>query len=152
GSTTGKDKARKYQLVVANRLWGQNGFNFLPEVLKTTETQYGAGLKEVDFVKASEEARRAINGWVEQQTQDKIKNLIPKGVLTVDTRLVLTNAIYFKAAWMRPFSEKETTKGDFHLSADKKVTVPLMRRNLRTRYYGAGAFEALELPYSQNDL
>src|SRR5262249_50008486 len=108
--------------------------------------------KEVDFVGATEQARKAINAWVEKQTHDKIKELIKPGILNVDTRLVLTNAIYFKAAWLRPFSEKSTAKGDFHISADKKVTVPLMHGGVRTSYLKGGGFEALDLPYENHDL
>jgi serpin B len=143
---------RKYQLRTANRLWGQKDYGFLPDFLKLTEANYGAGLKEVDFIKATEQARKMINAWVEKQTQDKIKELIQPGILNVDTRLVLTNAIYFKAAWMRPFAEKSTVKGDFHVSADKKVTVPLMRGGVRTNYFKGDGFEALDLPYESHDL
>jgi serpin B len=148
----GAGKPRKYQLQTANRLWGQKDYGFLPEFLKLTETNYGAGLKEVNFAGATEEARKAINAWVEKQTRDKIKELIKPGILTPNTRLVLTNAIYFKAAWMHPFSEKSTVKGDFHVGADKKVTVPLMHGGVRTGYFKGDDFEALNLPYESYDL
>jgi serpin B len=148
----GAGKPRKYQLQTANRLWGQKDYGFLPEFLKLTETNYGAGLKEVDFVDAPEEARKAINAWVEEQTRDKIKELIKPGILTAKTRLVLTNAIYFKAAWMHPFLERRTVKGDFHVGADKKVTVPLMHGGVRTGYFKGDDFEGLNLPYESNDL
>jgi len=84
-----------YQLHVANALWGQKGYRFRQDFLSTTKTYYGAGLNEVDFQTAAEEARKTINAWVEQQTKDKIKDLIPPGALDELTRLVLTNAIYF---------------------------------------------------------
>src|SRR5262249_7751424 len=90
--------------------------------------------------------------WVEEQTKNKIKELLKPGILNADTRLVLTNAIYFKAAWMRPFQEKATVKGDFHVTADKKVTVPLMRGSQRTNYFKGDGLEALELPYESHDL
>jgi serpin B len=150
--TTGAAKPRKYHLQIANRLWGQKGYGFLPDFLKLTEASYGAGLKEVDFIGATEQARKAINAWVEEQTKDKIKELFKPGILNGDTRLVLTNAIYFKAAWMYPFSPKATIKGDFHVTADKKVTVPLMRGNHRTHYANIGTAELLELPYEFFDL
>ncbi len=148
----GADRPRKYQLQTANRLWGQKDFGFLPDFLKLVEADYGAGLKEVDFISATEQARKAINAWVEVQTRDKIKELLKPGLLTEDTRLVLTNAIYFKAAWLHSFNVKSTIKGDFHVSADKKVTVPLMRGSNRTNYFKGDGFEALELPYEQHDL
>src|SRR6266542_4087785 len=106
--TNGAIKERKYQLQVANRLWGQKDYGFLPDFLKLTEVSYGAGLQEVDFAKATEQARKAINAWVEEQAKNKIKDLIKPGILRGDTRLVLTNAIYFKAAWMRSFDPKKT--------------------------------------------
>jgi serpin B len=148
----GGGRPRKYHLQTANRLWGQKGYGFLPDFLKLVEANYGAGLKEVDFAGATEQARKAINAWALEQTKNKIKELLQPGILTVDTRLVLTNAIYFKAAWAEPFPEKSTVKGDFHVSADKKVTVPLMRGSNRTNYFKGDGFEALELPYEQHDL
>jgi serpin B len=152
GQLGGAGQARKYQLAVANRLWGQQGYGFLPEFVRLSEARYGAGLKEVDFIKAREEARRAINAWVEEQTKDKIKGLIRPGILTADTRLVLTNAIYFKAAWLRPFSPKSTAAGAFKVSPGNDVKVPMMRGSQRTNYFKGEGFEALELPYEQHDL
>jgi serpin B len=142
----------KYQLLTANRLWGQKDYGFLPDFLKSTENHYGAGLKEVDFENASEAARKVINAWVEEQTKDKIKELIKPDILTEDTRLVLTNAIYFKAAWRHPFSPKQTTDGDFTVADGKKVKAKLMRGPHRTNYFKGEGFEALELPYEAHDL
>jgi serpin B len=145
----GKD--RKYQLSVANALWGQKGYTFLPDFLRLTQDVYQGGLKEVDFVRA-EEARKTINRWVEEQTKDKIKDLIPEGALVPDTRLVLTNAIYFKAAWAEPFPAGATQKEDFHLGGGKKVQVPMMHTNEALRYRDGGTFHALELPYQGREL
>jgi serine protease inhibitor len=143
----GGDPRRKYQLQIANRLWGQKDFHFLPDFLQTTENHYGGGLKQVDFINAREEARNIINAWVLEQTKDKINELIQPGIFTVDTRLVLTNAIYFKAAWKRPFSTAKTQDGDFTLADGKKVKAKLMRGSNRTNYFKGEGFEALELPY-----
>ena len=145
----GKD--RKYQLSVANALWGQKGYTFLPDFLRLTQDVYQGGLKEVDFVK-TEAARKAINAWVEEQTKDKIKDLIPEGALASDTRLVLTNAIYFKSAWAEAFPEGATKKEDFHLGGGNKVQVPLMHTNEALRYRDGGTFQALELPYQSRQL
>jgi serpin B len=120
--------------------------------LKTTENNYGAGLKEVDFINAREEARKTINAWVEEQTKAKIKELIRPNILNEDTRLVLTNAIYFKAAWRLPFSPKQTVDGDFTVADGKKVKARLMRGPNRTNYFKGEGFEALELPYEAHDL
>jgi len=89
----------KYELRVANALWGQKDYEFLPSFTKQVETAYGGKLQEIDFVTAAEQARKTINAWVEKQTNDKIKDLISPGVLDAMTRLVLTNAIYFKGNW-----------------------------------------------------
>lgn len=148
----GGGKQRKYQLQVANRLWGQKDFGFVPEFLTSSRQHYGAGLEEVDFAGATEQAHQAINAWVEKQTQDKIKELLKQGVLDNLTKLVLTNAIYFKAAWIDPFDAKNTKPGDFLAAGVKKTQVPMMRQSQRTNFMDGGAFSALELPYEQRDL
>lgn len=147
-----EDKKRKHQLRIANRLWGQKDFGFVPEFIASSAKNYGAGLEEVDFMGATEEARQAINAWVEKQTQDKIKELLKPGILNVLTRLVLTNAIYFKAAWIDPFDAKQTKPGDFLPNGVKKVSVPMMRQSQRTLFFDGGTFAAVELPYEQRDL
>ncbi|MBI3410552.1 MAG: serpin family protein [Planctomycetes bacterium] len=144
-------KAAKYKLVVANRLFGQKDYGFLPSFLKTTQVFYGAPLEEVDFNGAAEDARKTINSWVEKQTQNKIKDLIQPGVLDAQTRLVLANAIYFKAAWMNPFAEKQTKPAPFY-APDTKVNVATMHGSIHTRFFKGDGFSALELPYEQNDL
>lgn len=144
-------KAAKYKLVVANRLFGQKDYGFLPNFLKTTQLYYGAPLEEVDFIGATETARKTINSWVEKKTQDKIKDLIQPGVLDIETRLVLANAIYFKAAWKTPFTDKATKPAPF-FAPGKKQNVATMHGSFTTRYYKGDGFSAVELPYEQNDL
>jgi serpin B len=145
------DPKRGYQLDVANALWGQKDYGFLPDFLRTTQTYYGAGLREVDFA-ATEQARRTINRWVEEQTHDKIKELIQKGILSANTRLVLTNAIYFKGDWAVRFDKKQTFAEAFHLAPGKTVQVPMMHLTAHFRYGGGEDFQALELPYGKGDL
>jgi serpin B len=147
-----KSPQRKYQLSVANRLWGQKGYTFLPAFLKVTEDQYGAGLDELDFAGATEKARQTINAWVEKETQDKIKELIKQGVLLPDTRLVLTNAIYFKAPWLESFSEKATKEEMFTTAAGDKVKVPMMRKGDRMSYMAEDTFHAVAIPYAGHEL
>jgi len=142
---------RAYQLRVANALWGQQGYPFLPSFLKLAADSYGAGLHEVNF-KAIEAARHTINAWVEKETNDKIKDLIPAGVLRADTRLVLTNAIYFKGAWTSPFKKNLTRDDAFFTAADKKTTVPMMNQTGSFKYLDQADFQALELPYEGKDL
>jgi serpin B len=141
-----------YQLNVANALWGQEHFGFLPDFLNLTRRDYGAGLREVDFKADPEAARRVINTWVEQQTHDKIKDLLPQGLLTTATRLVLTNAIYFKGFWAEPFKKANTQHEPFKLAGGGQVQVPLMHRKDHFKYHDGGDFQALELPYKGKDL
>src|SRR5262245_1378937 len=148
----GEDKKRKFQLHIANRLWGQKDFGFVPEFIASSREHYGAGLEEVDFIGATEQARQAINAWVQKQTRDRIKDLLKPGILNDLTRLVLTNAIYFKAAWIEPFDPKNTKPGDFLAGGVKKTQVPMMRHSQRTRFMETDDFSALELPYEQHEL
>jgi serpin B len=148
----GAGKKRGYQLSIANGLWGQKGFGFLPAFLKLTETHYGAGFHEVDFAGNVEAARRTINAWVEKQTKDKIKELFQAGTLDSDTRLVLANAIYFKGDWERQFKKDRTRKEPFHVPSDKTTDVPMMHDDGRFKYLDAGTFQALELPYKGKEL
>jgi serpin B len=148
----GAGKKRGYQLSVANALWGQKGFGFLPEFLKLTKTNYGAGLHEVDFRTQLEATRKTINAWVEKETKEKIKELFKSGDLDQSTRLALTNAIYFKGDWDRQFKKDLTRKEAFHLSSDKTIDAMMMHDNAPFKYLDGGAFQALELPYKGKEL
>jgi serpin B len=149
----GDPKFRTYQLSVANALWGQKGYHFLPEFLKQTETNFHAGLQQVDFAGDAEKARQTINQWVAEQTKDKIKALLQQGTVRADTRLVLTNAIYFKAAWESAFNEKATTKEDFLLPGGKKLTeTPLMHQTQKLPYFEGDTFQMVEIPYQDYQL
>jgi hypothetical protein len=106
-----------------------------------------AGFRQVDFKRDAEAARRTINRWVEKQTNDKIKELFREGMLCDATRLVLANAVYFKADWASQFKKDQTRDGDFHLSVGKKVKAPLMRQTAKYRYHATKTLQALELPY-----
>jgi serpin B len=141
-----------YRLNVANRLWGQQGYHFLPDFLAVTRDFFHAELAEVDFIGHTELARETINEWVEKQTQDKIKALVPRGVLTDLTRLVLTNAIYFKGDWTRPFPKNATRDEIFLVSRDKSTTVPLMHKTDDFKFASVDGLKALELPYGNGDL
>lgn len=143
---------RAYKLNVANRLWGQTGAGFRPDFLQLVKDNYGAGLQELDFIKNSEPSRVTINDWIDKETQGKIKDLIPQGAIDPDTRLVLTNAIYFKAAWLEEFNAKQTKKEDFWTTADKKVPVQMMHRRDDYSFVNAESFQLLDLPYESHDL
>jgi len=141
-----------YKLRMANALWAQQGYTFLDDFLKLTNSDYGAGFKQVDFKDATEAARLTINQWVEQQTDDKIKDLLQPGVLSSSTRLVLTNAIYFKGDWQTQFDKAQTRDEDFHLSAAQNVKAPMMHREGGFNYFDGGTFQILEIPYKSAEL
>ena len=141
-----------YQLRVADALWAEKDYTFLDDYLKLTSTDYGAGFNRVDFKGAPDAVRLTINQWVEQQTADKIKDLLQPGVLTPAMRLVLTNAIYFKGNWQTQFDKAQTRDEDFHLSAAQTVKAPLMNLQGRFNYFNGGTFQVLEIPYKSGDL
>jgi serpin B len=145
-------KKRGYELRTANALWGQKGHGFRLPFLRLTKKWYGAGFRRVDFAGDTEGARKTINDWVAKQTNDKIKDLFKKGILDGDTRLVLTNAIYFKGDWASQFKKDQTRERDFHLSAGKKVKVPFMQQSAAFGYHATKTFQALELPYAGKEL
>jgi serpin B len=153
GGINGKSGARQFELTTANRLWGQKDYTFDPNFIKLTVDNYGAGLKEVDFATDTELARQTINAWVEEQTKDKIKELIKPGFLTDASRLVLTNAIYFKASWDEPFLKEATQTGSFKLPGDKTIAdVSFMQKNFSVKYLAGDNFQAIALPYVKNEL
>ncbi len=141
-----------FELVVANALWGQKGFDFLPEFLALVKTNYGGNLQQVDFVTQTEVARKAINAWVENKTKDKIKELIKPGILDPMTRLVLTNAIYFKGKWASQFKPEQTKDAPFTLLGGDKVNVPMMSQKTHFGYTEANDIQILEMPYVNDDL
>jgi serpin B len=145
-------RERGYRLNMANRLWGQAGFEFRQDYLSLTRQRYGAELAQVDFVRQAEQARQTINAWVEEQTNGKIVDLIPSEALGPLTRLVLTNAIYFKGTWAKEFSKKATQEAPFHLSEKRQVQAALMSQKGNFRYAEADGVQLLELPYAGDDL
>lgn len=141
-------KKRGFTLSTANALWAQKGYPWKPEYKKLVADAYSAGLFDVDYLSAAEEARGTINAWVEKETREKIKNLLPQGSVTRDTRLVLTNAIYFKGDWQDQFKKDATKDLPFTLADGKKVDAPLMHRVGGYRYAENEAFQVLDLPYT----
>ncbi len=141
-----------YQLAIANTLWGQKDYKFLDSFIEMNNTHYHAGLENVGFVKETEKTRQQINQWVEDKTNNKIKDLIPKGALDAMTRLVLTNAIYFKGDWALQFDTAETKDEDFYISADKTVKIPLMHQKEKFTYGQTETLQMLKLEYKGDDL
>jgi serpin B len=139
-------------LAVANRLFGQTGYDFREPFLALVRDNYGAPFEPLDFIKDATGATRHINGWVEDQTRQRIRNLIPGGALNALTRLVLVNAIYLKAPWMEPFETSATKPGSFHVNGGKSVDVPMMRQRHEFAYSKRNGFCVLALPYSRYEL
>jgi serpin B len=137
-----------FELTIANRLYGQEGYEFRPTFISITADVYGAPFQMVDFVENHEQARKQINEWVEEQTRERISDLVPPDGLNRDTRLVLVNAIYMKAAWAQPFREQATRPEPFHLVNGKTKNVQTMRHQARFGYIQKEGFSAITLPYS----
>ncbi|MCX7608587.1 MAG: serpin family protein [Anaerolineales bacterium] len=145
----GVEEADRFQLSLANSLWGQKNWSFLPDYLDLLATHYGAGMRLVDFESAPEAARRQINDWVSDQTQKRIRNMIPPGMIDPLTRFVLVNAIYFKATWQFEFDPDKTADRPFYLLNGQTVNVPMMSVDQATPFsYAAGeGWQAVALPY-----
>jgi serpin B len=141
-----------YALSVADALWAQQDEKFQPAYLNLVETNYGAGFHPVNFKTAPDGVRTTINQWVEKQTNDKIQNLLGPGTVTPLTRLILTNAIYFKAAWASQFSKNATDNKDFHLSTGKTVQAPTMYNSGGYYYFKGPSFQALLMPYEKGEI
>ena len=135
------------QFLVANSLWGQKNLAYQSAFMKIVQKQYGASLNQVDFKTAAESARQQINDWVSRQTMDKITDLIPGGMLTPDTRLVLANAIYFKTRWDHEFEKSSTQNEPFYLNASKSNSVSMMHIEREFNYAETEILQMLELPY-----
>ena len=142
------EKGTPFALSSANAVFSQRGFQFLPEYLSGVSAAYaGANVRDLDFAGDTEGSHKLINGWISDQTAKAIPELIPNGVLTALTRLVLTNAVYFKASWQVPFLKSATEDGDFHLPDGSTARVPMMMQSERLRYAARDGWQAAVLPY-----
>ncbi|MGD2143540.1 MAG: serpin family protein [Anaerolineae bacterium] len=147
-----EEHPKGFRLKIANAIWGQTEYEFLGAFLDVLAENYGAGLRVLDFASSAEEARVTINQWVSDRTEGKIENLLPKGSIGSATRLVLTNAIYFNAAWANPFEEQATEPGPFTRLDGSEVTVPMMRQAESFGYAEGDGYQAVELPYDGHEL
>jgi len=151
-AATLKSDSKSYRLEISNALWGQQGYAFQPEFLALVKKHYEGGFNTVDFAGQTEASRGIINRWVEDKTADKIKDLLAQGSLTPLTRLVLTNAIYFKGDWAAKFKPEMTRPAPFHIQPDQTVDVPMMRQSGNFRFAETDAVKVLELPYAGDEL
>jgi serpin B len=137
-----------FQLAIANSVWIQTGYDIQQDFSTALTRDYAAHLVAANFNAAPEPSRTKINQWVQQQTRDHIKDLLPPGSIDSRTRLVLANAVYFKAGWAAPFPAHDTHRGKFHLDPSASAIVHFMRRSDQTmNYFDGGSFQAVELPY-----
>ncbi|XP_026179557.1 leukocyte elastase inhibitor [Mastacembelus armatus] len=143
-----------YILKLANRLYGEKTAKFLPKYLEATQKYYQADLKPVDFMGAPENCRVEINTWVEQQTENKIKDLLKPGTVTPMTRLALVNAIYFKGNWLKRFQEANTKEMPFKVNQNESRPVQMMsqKEKLPFNYIPDHNLQILELPYVDEEL
>jgi len=148
-------KNKEYTLKTANALWAEQNFHFLDEYLKTVEEYYGGKTTNLDFKNESNESRLIINNWVEEKTNNKIKDLFPKGTINKSTRLVLTNAIYFNAKWLIQLDAQKTNDEYFRVNPDKSIKVPMMQLTSQKSTFNYTVNEnlqILEMPYVGEDL
>lgn len=141
-----------FRLNVANAMWAQIGFPFEAKFLDTLALNYGAGVHIADFEGQTTQAIDLINGWVADKTEDRIQKLVSPQTVTKDTRFVLTNAIYFNAAWAEPFDDANTQDGDFTLLDGTAVKVPMMAGYQETGYLDGDGYQAVRLPYDGHEL
>ena len=147
----GKD-GEGFRLNIVNAIWGQKDYSFLSAFLDVLAENYGAGLRILDFISDTEKSRVTINEWVSAQTEGRIEDLIPPGAIDVLTRLVLTNAIYFNAAWAYPFDEDMTADGSFYLLDGRHMIVPMMKQTESFGYTEGEEYQAVELLYDNGEL
>ena len=140
-----------FRLNLVNAVWGQLGCTFQTEFLDLLAESYGAGVRPTDFLGSPEGSRTTINDWVSDQTEERIKDLVPPDGIDESTRMVLTNAIYFNAAWIRPFDREDTRDGPFHLLDGGEVDVPMMRQAASFGYAAGDGYQVLKLPYYANE-
>lgn len=147
----GKGEQRGYELAMANAMWGQKSFPFSPQYQALLSKDFEAALKTLDF-RQPEPARQEINRWVLDQTRGKIEDLIPQGGVTPATRLVLTNAVYFKAQWQHQFRAEATRPGPFKVGGAKAEAVPMMHQSDQFHFARGEGMSAIEMPYAGGTL
>jgi serpin B len=137
------------KLNIANGVWAEQTYAFLPEFLDVIALNYGAGIHLADFVNNFDQERKGINDWVSDKTEDRINDLLPDGSVSGDTRMVLVNAIYFKADWLNQFDADSTYDAAFHLLDGTEITTPTMNdHRFGIPYMEGNGYKAIELVYA----
>jgi len=148
---------KEYELYSANAFWAQKDYPFLQDYTNTIEKYYAAEANNLDFVHKTEESRQTINTWVEEHTNGKIKDIIPAGAVNALTRLVLTNAVYFKGDWVLKFDKKKTTDAPFYITPEETVQVKMMgltgqKAKFNYVFLPEEELQIIELPYEGEEL
>jgi len=140
-----------YTLRTANALWAEKTHSFLPEYIDVAVRWYGANVTNLDFVENPGGSRETINRWVEEKTEEKIRDLLPPGSIDSMTRIVITNAIYFKGTWAEQFDPDGTTGEEFQVGPNETVTVPMMHGKTIYPYAETDTLRVLEMPYAHGN-
>lgn len=140
------------ELRVVNRIWAAKGFPWSKQFMGVVTKAWGAGIEQADFANAAEQARKTINAWVEKHTNERIKDLLPEGILDGSTVMVLVNAIYFKGQWVHKFDKKDTKPDTFVTASGDKVQAPLMHQTATLLHTAAQGLQIVDLPYKNTTL
>ena len=155
-ASRGKDERDKdtegFTLRIANAVWGQHDYQFQQTFIDLLAEYYGAGVRPADFYEAPEKSRVTINDWIAEQTEDRIIDMVPQGVIEKLTTMVLTNAIYFKAAWALPFEGGKTGERPFYLLDGSETLVPMMRNTESFSYARMDGYQVVGLPYVGHEI
>jgi len=149
------DSKSSVSLRAANRIYTEQSFQILPEYTEHLKSYFNADPMALDFLNDADGARKLINTWVEEQTNEKIKDLLAAGVVNAATRVVLVNALYFKGEWEEAFDPRKTRKEAFHVDSETTVEAQMMHQKAKFGYKvmeGLGGATALSMPYKGNQL
>lgn len=141
-----------FTLNIANALWGQTGYEFLPDYINTIKNDYSGHIEMLNFASSPEESRLGINAWISRNTNAKIEDLLAPGSIDRMTRLVLTNAVYFNATWLRPFNKQQTAKSDFWLKNGTKIETAMMHVTDFFSYARGKNYSLAELLYKEPEI
>jgi serpin B len=146
------DGTKSVRLSLVNAAWAQQDYAILPDFLDILSANYDAGVRLLDYIGDPDGSRQIINRWVADETEDKIQDLIPPDGITTDTRLVLSNALYFYATWQAPFLLEATSAGTFSTLSGQDVATEMMHDTSYYRYAEGSGYQLLDLPYDGDEL
>jgi len=141
-----------YKLDLANAIWVQDDYHIIPSYIDILQQYYNSNVTNLDFKTNPDDSRKTINIWVENKTNQKIQDLLPEGSVNQNTRVVLTNAIYFKGNWTNQFLATDTQNENFTTSDKNVVTVSMMSTFASFPYYEDDKLQILQMPYQGDRL